>query len=800
MADGFISEEELLKRVQGAKSVPTETTPPAAPPIDGFISEEDLIARSQAGGGDLSADRSGQAFLNSLTFGLRPRIQAAIETGAVSGPEYEKARDEQFARDDAYRQANPGTAFAAEVVGAIPTMFIPGLGAARVGRAAVQGATAANQLTRGQQAARLAGFGPGVGSAAHEAGVLGAKSAALYGAGASREEDAGRLIEGLASAPFGYAAGQLGQRALQPLVGGMERLAELRRVGSAPEYGALSAMRRNMRADSVTPDNIRDAVIPRLGSRSYDRDAAEAALTAYGDAVRDEVGSAADRAARQAARQAYRDTMRARGATLADRTLDDQANQIINTYRRNNEIPQTLDEVAKRATGGRGQNLEWSRRAVMAQPGEGRASIVQALNERQESIIPTVRARVENTITGDDILDIEQSLIQRNRAIENRLYETARANEKPFDLRPEIDGLSRANAFQGPELRRKYQEALDLMRGEDRHTLSSYIQARTELNDMIEDSYRVNEATGTRRPTSLTGPLIELKKRLDDTVMAANPAFRTANEVARGGRSAEQALQEGASINLSGRDKKTRQILRRVSTINEEINRLSTEARKAQRSGGQLSPEKEARLALLENQRDAYRLGFSEVMQKALDPLGDYHDVSKLFLKGGRGAQRGPREVLRTMLGDEADGFMDLIENARSATSSYRSLQGSQTTPLREAIDDQNVPSSIAGMMEYPYLALTNPSEIFRRLADVAARRFQRGRDAELGQLYSRMTDDPQNFFDTLRRMEQMQAQMPRGFTAEGVNYYSAPGAFSSAINAARIQDEEDEGPFVPVR
>lgn len=756
-------------------------------PAPGAVLSDEDVARLEGSGAAAPDSRWGQSLLNGLTFGLRPRIQAAIETGAVSGPEYEAAKKEQWRKDDAYARANPITDFALTMAGSLPTVFIPGLGAGRMAQAVAQGGNVAQNLTRGQRLARLAGVGRNVGTVGHEAGVMGAKMSAVAGAAGSREDDVtGRLAEGGAYAPLGYAGGRAFNAIFGPQVRVAEELYDANRVGSNAQAGAIMALRRGLERDGTSTDAIRQAVLPNMGRRAANPQAVEDGLIAYGDAL---TGGATEAAAQTAGRGAYRAAMRAEGSTLADRTLDDHMTAAFRGYEAQRTVPLAIDEAAK-ISGSRGQNLHWTRRAAANSPGAGREQMFDSVIDRQENILPTVRQFVTQRLDDPDFLESKANLIAQNRNTENQLYGIARANEKPFDLFPALENAYRTMPFRGGEARSMMDEAMQIMRGNplpdgsfERHTLDTYIQARGQLNDLIERSMQVNPATGAQRATTATRHLMDLKTQMDDIVSTANPRWRWANGIARGGRSAEQAMDDASRMTLGGTDKHTMQVARRVSGMRDDIDRLSAIK----------SPtmEETAELNLLNSQLDAYRMGFARVLHKALNSMGDTHDVSKLFLKGGRDATSGPRAVLRTMLGDEEAGqFLDMMRRGQIASGTFRTYGNSQTTPLRDAIDELNNETRISGMMR-ALGYVTDPRAMLRDVGDVISSRLAADRNTALANYYSRMTDDPAQFFRMLRDIDAQQFNRGQFFAGDGLNAYMGPGMAGGAFGVARVQDQE---------
>lgn len=751
------------------------------------LSDDDVLA---SGGFDPTPidpnqSRAGQMLLNGLTLGLRPRIQAALESGEVSGPDYEKAKREQWTKDDAYARLNPIKSFALEATGALPTMFVPGLGAGRLAQAATRAAGPAQNLTRSQRLARIAGFGPEIGTVGSEAGALGAKSAALTGALSSREDDVGgRLTSGALSAPFGYVMGRGGSAIGERVARGAEDLVDMNRVGGNSNLGALTALRRGIERDGISTNDMRHALTPNTGRAQVVPQGHETILNEYGNAI---ANGLSIRQARQVATRSYATLARSQGSNLNAATLNEHVRRILNDYTDANQIPLAIDEVARLA-GGRGQNLQWTRRAAAASPNHGREEIFNTVTSRQEDIIPAVRERVSQTLGDPNYEQSVQALVRANREAEGRLYGAAKDAETPFDLSHVFDEVNATYAFRGGKARALMDDASRIMRGDplpgggyERHTIDTYIQSRGQLNDLIEESKRQLQ-DGTSQATTATRALMDLKRKMDEVVATANPAWRHANDLTAGGRSVENAMRDGADMKLSMADGHTRRVVNRVEE-------LRTSARNLRRQSN-LSNEDQARLALIENQIAAHQMGFARRVHSELSRLGDTHDVSKLFLRGGRNAQDGVKRIMSVMLGEDAPRFMGMIERAQIAGTTYKNQFNSQTTPLRETIDELNENGKVAGAVQgLKYWA--NPRAMAQDLAEAISRRLNEGRNTELLNRYTTMSDNPANFFALLREIDSVGLGRSRAFTNPHLNAYSLPGSASGAFSSGITQENK---------
>jgi hypothetical protein len=182
-------------------------------PDDAFV---DAYTRYRDSGGVVDFG-VGRSLLQGLTFGFADEIEAALPS-AVTGlkGDYEQRVGQIRAGQKAFEGREPTTAMVAEMVGALPTLAIPVLGAGRVAQVGA----------RAPSLARTMAAGSGIGAAE---GVLGAA-----GRSESMEDFTGRaLVEGGLGAGLGGLA--------PPLVAGAGRIG---RIGRSPETRSLESLSR----------------------------------------------------------------------------------------------------------------------------------------------------------------------------------------------------------------------------------------------------------------------------------------------------------------------------------------------------------------------------------------------------------------------------------------------------------------------------------------------------------------------------------------------------------------------------
>jgi hypothetical protein len=729
-----------LKAIQLGSAAPTPTTPTQPTEIDiSSLKPEDMKTIQIEPEG-----RFGSMVLNGLTFGARPRLAAAWKAGGFSGPDYESAKREEWAKDDAYMAANPGKAIAGEVLGSVPTMFVPGLGAARVAQAANSANQVAQNLSRTQRFSRALGLGKEVGTVGQEAGALGLKTGALTGGISSREDSlSGKLGDAAVGAPVGYVLGRAGQAVGDRVARGAEHLADAVRYGGDANLGAINALQRNLTRDRLTPDAIRQTMLPDTGRMAVTPEAKEAILRAYGQAVE---SGATDAAARKAARAAYQPI-----ASVKGKAADSHVKSVVDSHLTKNEIPLAIDELAQTA-GSRAQNTHWTRRAAMNTPGEGREIAAEAIMGRQEAILPKMRDRISQTVGDTDFEGALNQLRMRNQTTSRTLYKDAFDNEVPFDLSPVLDRWNRKHAFLGGPVRKQVDDALATMRGTpdasgqyQRHTLESYIQSRGALNDMIGASVDPK----TMRPTNTTKMLVDLKREMDEIVGSQNPAWVKANATHADGMAVDNAMRRGEQMGLTSSGK-TREALNWFEKA---------------------TPD----------EQDAFKVGFARTLHTELSRLGDTHDVSKIFLKGGKDGKDGVKSILRRVLGKEAaNDLIEMAQRSKIATRTNQAYGQSQTTPLRDAKTDADSFGRILGLLQS-----LSPMRALGHLGEAVGDKLNEGRNLELLRRLSVTSDQPHKMFDLLKELERVQQNRMGAFTSPGVNAYSGGALVGSGVGVA---------------
>ena len=209
------------------------------PSADSQSTQDALDARTQRGS---IAD----PLIQGLTFGFGDEIAGGIgglmsaAEGKGFGPGYEKVRDAKRADLAFYRERHPVASTAAEVIGALPTLAIPG---GAVARGAGMGARIAGGVISGAVAGGLQGAGSAEGGIGERA------------AGAGTGMVAGGILGGLA--PVAVRGAQAAWRGVRDTIGAPIRGAlnaekeAARRIATASEIDARAPGARLTAADEA---------------------------------------------------------------------------------------------------------------------------------------------------------------------------------------------------------------------------------------------------------------------------------------------------------------------------------------------------------------------------------------------------------------------------------------------------------------------------------------------------------------------------------------------------------------------
>ena len=648
----------------------------------------------------------GRQLEQGFTLGFGDEINAGLRS-FVGGEKYDDALKDERNANEEFAKENPWITTGAQIAGSLPTFLIPGANAL-LGVKALQTAKTGYQAAKaganvGLRTGAVAGYASGEGDTDAE-GVFNRLGTAAVSA----------PVSAVLGGTLGYGAHRIGEA-----IGGITQA----RKDATGQSGVYNAVAKAFGRDEVDPAALQAAMLPSATKKvSADMAADIARLKSEGLTNKDIA------------------------ARLGVSPVSVSA--AIRRFDAINETPLTLVDRAKLTGPGEGQNTEWLMRAAAATPGKARTTAARTLSQRQVAQRDRLDDAVKGTIgTGED--DVIEGMQSSLKELETQAYKLAGIAEKEFDLAPVLNDWSARFA---PRMKRghaegrfdpasstltsKISDAADLfydaidvpsaaggnpvkgffpIRG-----LSRFQEAKEELDHMIENSFKDGKAT---RATAL---LQKFKGDVMRVVANSNPAWKEANDSFTG--AGREALKRGGEI-----------ALRMNSKSREAIDYFRRLEKRASDKNPVIAASGQAQIKL-------FREGMSRAIRERLANRQDTHDLtSELRLPG---AQTIIRHVLPKK---EADRLIKLVREEAATTSSFRSLQGSQTAPLTEAIDDLRGPERLVSMLDYG-----NPLAYLKLAGDQVAKRVSAVKNNKIMDL---LTDiDPVNQIKALKDISRFSA------------------------------------------
>lgn len=493
--------------------------------------------------------------------------------------------------------------------------------------------------------ARMAGVGAGIG--ATTAGV----TAAAHTYGAPDQSYSDVLAQQVAAAPVPALVGGIGGAFLAPLVsGGMRGVGmagnTLRRSGQAANEFELIAEAANR--DRLQLANLADNLPRTVSDRARK-------LTSYEDiaAARrmlEEGRSRADVA------QAFNVSERVLGARLATDA----------------PVPMNILELANVERPGSGANLTGLVRAGARIPGESKAIAFERLTDRQMQQQGRLADLVRTHFGSQDFAEAQTALANNITRTNDALYNTARLTDAAqvragvsigSRLQPILDGLALRYQYMRDPVATEVRRVIDAFRpsaGNPRNpasfreiqTLDEFLQANEGLQALL---------TANKANPAIYRRLAQLRDDIHNAVRAHNPDWGVANQTAAEGFSAQRALELGRSTAIG-----------------------STDPREIARAVAKMSPDAQ----------QLYRLGLGEAALTRLSKRSP--EESNSIVR----TLRLPimRQVYETVLGKaNAQKFLSALGREAATGRSYRSLQGSPTTPDAQSIADLQGTAQLIG-------------------------------------------------------------------------------------------------------
>lgn len=460
-----------------------------------------------------------------------------------------------------------------------------------------------------------------------------------------------------------------------------------------------------------------------------------------------------------------------------------------------NASPLNIVDRAKLTGPAGGENTSWTLRAAMASPGEGRAVGAARLTDRQleqhDRIVDAIGRMVSNADP--------QAKLALLKDGERLAYGMAEKAAQPFDLAPVLARWDQRSGVPNSDISKAIEQAVGLFRGSTRvvgddveravtrpmmtpvrdatgnitayqrtmvpvvddagrpvtqlvkgsdvtkiaplQSLEEFKRAKLDLDQMIEASKNGYKAT------PLTRELARFKEELMDEVSRTNPFWRQANDFFAENRAAERLLGAGEaqSLRLTPEGRKE---VEQIAGLHKTI-----ASRKA-------APEEKA---VAQAKLEMYRDGLAQALAARVLNKGQTHDHTAELLTPSA------RYILTSVMGrPRASEFIRFLEREAATTRTYRGLGGSQTTPLREAIDELNGPAMLASAVDW-----MNPRAVARALIAKGAGRLSEGRNNRM--IPMMVEESPVRQLQLLADLETMRAARVAGGRA-GLNPALAAG------------------------
>lgn len=363
-----------------------------------------------------------------------------------------------------------------------------------------------------------------------------------------------------------------------------------------------------------------------------------------------------------------------------------------------------------------------------------------ALIRRQEELSPAMRHVLEeigpqiqtgtNTTRPMTIQDAADA-IDTMRRVAGGEYRSAVAGQTPFDLSRILNVWDRRFYGQQSPLANEMRQAVELFQNRiqtvtptgaagpvqitSTRELRDFINRRTALNDMIDNSY--NERG---QATALTRELLRFKNHVDHVVGRANPMWRTANDRWADMRLSEVARDLGESFSTKANPLYRQQIA--------QFRRLAPEA------------------------QDLVRIEFLQKLYDKLDNLGDTHSLSKLF------ANDHSRNMIRQLFGDPAVvSFTRAVRDQKVAEVSQAALGNSKTEMRRETKLQKDADTGLIAAAQN-----ANVRGVRNWIAEKLTQALTERRNRPLSRVLTTPMSDTASVARHLYRMGQQEARMAR--------------------------------------
>lgn len=683
-----------------------------------------------------------RAAASGLTFGLDDEIAGGVS--ALTGGSY--AEGAASARDakKKFADEHPWLSMGAEAAGALPTMFIPGMGAARAVQAGRAAATTGQFVGQGAKIGAKYGAVSGVGNADPTAQqdtfaslmqrLMGGAGGAALGAGVGA--GVGLVAKGANTAASALLPG------LREGSGAAGMLAEGAAGDAATLQRALKDIALELRRDAVDPQQLVRGMLPAYKGRggTLNPDQIERVVAGHlggetAGALATDLGVSPAAVSTMINRFESEIAPRFRGSNLLEvmRTPAKPGDVVT--------IPNTTDLAHVAATS----------------EGRGRQVAMQAIRQRQADMGDEASTLIDKTFKSDNFDDFARKFKTDTADAARNAYANV---HRPAGTVLSLSDPQLANLARDPVFQRAVDfAARDAMQRNGGEPLAASILAGNldaRAVDMVQRQLRL---TGQGLSDPNAGQLANtMRQRLLTEADKAMPGFWDARGWYRTRMDAEEALDLGRKLGVKAGNSggEASQMWRKYSgmaaELDKEIARLNrtvgmTPTGRASTAGPRGTPDQVGpglpRLAMAKAEREQietvlenFRRGFGQSLKDFLDKGGN----ADQFLRGAEA--RVFRQRVVDILGPkEASPFIADIDRMIRQKQTGQALYGNSDTAARTAKR-----GSLNALMDTAAgVATLNPMRVLRGAGDMVTNRLREARYDRINAMLSE-TDIKQVF------------------------------------------------------
>jgi hypothetical protein len=401
--------------------------------------------------------------------------------------------------------------------------------------------------------------------------------------------------------------------------------------------------------------------------------------------------------------------------------------------------PLNITDRAGMVRTGSGDNTQMTLRAAAATPGEARGIAREALLERQVGAHSRLGEAFDRLIGTSDY---EGAAARHTDALQdaaNNAYGFAYRHEMPFDLQPIFDRWTRRlDGRRGPVPEESMRGVNSMLRSRPvrnqvtgatvanelvpPRSLQEFIDARQNLTAAIDKAQREYG-----RNSAVTRSLVQLREELSTEVRSTNPLWGIADDIWADGMAAQNALEAGArmSTRLNAR---TREGL-------DEWQAAARAMREARQAGDP------ARVAGAEARMELFRVGLVRALNDQLANQGVTNDLTRTL------RLPAAQQMLTEVLGPRRTAeLLRVIDAEHAMLRTYGSQFGSQTTPLKAAMEDLDWAPRMSSAVD-----MLNPKKVLEYAGEQISRRYNADRNARMMPMLTE--EDPLRQLQILRAL-----------------------------------------------